>query len=183
MPLGRTGGRENSGWEGEKSLEEIRKEQRARAARPPGEAGRGAPAAAGRGCQPRVPAAAGRGGVPCPAPRDARGTRVPSAGVRGKGAVLAAHRTCRSRQPGAINACIVLRLHRAVSCRGRLPGLYRRSRFYTGHLCVSWLVVSPPPHRAAGREGGRGERRLWRRSGAGAQPVPGMPSRSWGWGA
>lgn len=54
------GGRENSSWEGEKSLEEIRKEQRARAARPPGEPGRGAPAAAGRRCQPRVPAA-GRG--------------------------------------------------------------------------------------------------------------------------
>lgn len=104
------GGRENSGWEEEKGLEEIRKEQRARAARPRGETAQCTPAAAGRRCQSRVLAAGRRWGLfPAGRPRGARSTRIPSAGDRGRGAALAAHRTCRCRQPGETNACVVLR--------------------------------------------------------------------------
>ncbi|XP_074398243.1 uncharacterized protein LOC141729242 [Zonotrichia albicollis] len=109
MPLGRMGGSENSSWEREKGLEEIRKEQRARAAGP-----RDGPVGAPRQRRPWVPAPRPGGGqgvraVPCPAPRGCEKEPCPLRRRPGKGAALAAHRTCRSRQPGEINACVVLR--------------------------------------------------------------------------
>lgn len=55
MPLGKRGGRKNREGEGEKSLEKIRKEQRARAVRPPERAiASGGPGPAAGGEQPTV---------------------------------------------------------------------------------------------------------------------------------
>lgn len=70
--------------------------------------------------------------------------------------------------------------------------LYRRSRFYRGHRWLSWLVVSPSPHRDAGRERGRereggGEAALSQKrrggsAGAGnAQPELGMGAQQEPW--
>lgn len=163
---------------GGEGLEVIRMEQPAGAARP-----------GSRQPEEPAPSPGGAGGVPCPAPRGCERHPRPLRRHRGRGAALAAHRTCRSRQPGEINACVVLRWHHGVFWPGVafVPPVPAVSLLHGASLAVvACRVRAASPgcgEGEGGREGGReGERRLWRRSGAGAQPEPGMPSRSWGWG-
>lgn len=156
MPLGKKG-------EGEKSLEKIRKEQRARAARPPERpmaSGGLGPAAGGEpptvGGNPESPGGGAGGAFPSPAVREGPvlppQATLPAAGV--------GWQCCHPREPVAPSGQVKRMPASGSACIAACPD---KDRCPAGTAVR--FVVSPRPHRTAGRGGGEAALAQKRRGG------------------